>query len=256
MTQPFFLLLAAPSCAPNIPLDLVLVVDSSGSVRDQNDHAVSGPDDPRDNWQRLMTALWDLTWQFQQESTRVGIVLYSTDATIVTPLTDPDSARRRIDEIRNSFEGGLTNTAAGIRKAQEILQASGNRPDAHDVVMVFTDGIPTVNAGDVEFASRDVRNFGAFVGVVGIGGDRMNSIQDYTVQRIAARESDVIFVPSFQALPDKVATAATMICSHLLNQAGGCVQGNCSPSPFPSPSPVPPPTPDGVFMHPAHFFPE
>ena len=94
-------------------------------------------------------------------------------------------------------------------------------------MIVLTDGFPTINAGDVEFAARDARDYGAFVGLVGIGGTSISSRNDYAFQNIAERDSDVIFAPSFSVLRDKVAAAASLICTHLLNQVGGCVQPNC-----------------------------
>ena len=77
------------SCEPSIPLDLVLVVDSSGSIRQQNDPSVLDNNDPNDNWQRMMTFLWDLTWQFDDASLQIGIVMFSSSAQIITQLTNP-----------------------------------------------------------------------------------------------------------------------------------------------------------------------
>ena len=215
-------------------MDLVLVVDSSGSIRQQNDPSVQGnTNDPNDNWQRMMTFLWDLTWQFNQASLRVGIIKYSSSAEIITPLTDPTTARNRIDLMRGSYDGGFTNTALGLRQALNVLQGSGNRPEAHDVVILLTDGLPTVNVGDVEYAARDVRNTGAFIGLVGIGGTAVSFRYEYAYLRITELESDVIFVENFGDLRDKVAATASLMCSHLLNQVGGCVESNCPTTPIP-----------------------
>ena len=213
-------------------MDLVLVVDSSGSIRRQNNPSTIRPDDPDDNWQRMMTFLWDLTWQFTP-SLRVGVVKFSDTAEIVSLLTDVIAARNVIQNMRQNYEGGAANTAMGIRQALEVLRAYGNRPAAHDAVIVFTDGYPTINVGDVEFAARDLRNSNAFIGLVGIGGNSISSRDDYIFQRITERDSQVIFVPNFSDLPNKVAATASMLCTHLLNQAGGCVQPNCPTNPTP-----------------------
>ena len=226
------------SCEANIPLDLVLVVDSSGSIRQQNDPSVFGDNDPNDNWQRMMTFLWELAWQFNHASPQIGIVMYSTSAQIITPLTDGQNARNQIDAMRQNYARGFTNTAAGLRQALNVLRTGGNRPEATDVVIVLTDGIPTVNVGAVPGAALELRNSGAFIGLVGIGGNFVSSRNDYANLRITELESDVIFVPSFSDLRDKVAAAASLICTHLLNQVGGCVQPNCPTTPFPMVTPL------------------
>ena len=215
------------SCEPSIPLDLVLVIDSSGSIRQQNDPTVLGNNDPNDNWQRMMTFLWDLTWQFDDTTLQIGIVMFSSSAQIITQFTDPQSARNQIDAMRQNYDGGLTNTAAGLRQASSVLQLTGNRPEVSDVVIVLTDGVPTINIGDVYYAALELRNGGAFIGLVGIGGNTVSSRNDYANLGITELESDVIFVPNFSDLRDKVAATASLICSHLLNQVGGCVQPNC-----------------------------
>ena len=130
-------------------MDLVLAVDSSGSIRRQNNPSTIRPDDPNDNWQRMMTFLWDLTWQFNPSSLRVGVVKFSDTAEIVSSLTDVIAARNVIQNMRQNYDGGAANTAMGIRQALEVLRAYGNRPEAHDAVMVFTDGYPSINVGDV-----------------------------------------------------------------------------------------------------------
>ena len=177
-----------------------------------------------------MNYLWDLTWQFNQASLQIGIVMYSSSAQIITPLTDVNTARNQIGAMRQNYDSGWTNTAAGLRQATNVLRSAGNRPEAVDVIIVLTDGIPTINIGDVEPAALELRNLGAYIGLVGIGGSTVSSRTDYTYLRITEKESDVIFVPSFSALEDKVAATASLICSHLLNQVGGCVQPNCPTS--------------------------
>ena len=227
------------SCEPNIPLDLVLVVDSSGSIRQQNDPSVLSNNDPNDNWHRMMTFLWELTWQFNHASPQIGIVMYSSTAQIITPLTNAQNARNQIDAMRQNYDGGLTNTAAGLRQALNVLRVAGNRPEAPDVVIVLTDGVPTINIGDVGYAASELRNSGAFIGLVGIGGNAVSSRNDYAYLGITELESDVIFVPSFSDLRDKVAAAASLICTHLLNQVGGCVQPNCPTTQLPFVTPLP-----------------
>ncbi len=206
---------------------------------------MTSPTDPQDNWQRLMDYLVDLTWQFPQALLRIGMVVFSDDARIVTELTDTDQARFFIDETRGRFDGGLTNTAAGLRKAIELLSLPSNRPEAYDVVVVVTDGLPSINVGDVEIAARDLRGqFDAYVSVVGVTGTR----DDYLFMRVTESDWDVVFVRSFEALGGRAFAAATRICSHLLNQAGGCredVQGGACPTPAP-PTPGPPTPPPGT----------
>ncbi len=226
-------------------MDLVLVVDSSGSIRDQNEADVIDNNDPygKDNWQRMMTFLSDVIQQFNPQSTRVGIVQYSNDARVVSSLTNPSTARVKIDEMRKDFEGGFTNTADGLRTALDnVLKTSDNRPDYHDVVLVITDGFSTINVGDVEYAANDVRNHGdgTYVALVGIQGNLMPSITDYEIQRIAENTGDIVFVPSFAELKNKVAQTSQLLCSYLLGRTPGCVIPGCVPVEPPTPKPVEP----------------
>ncbi len=228
-------------------MDLVLVVDSSGSIRDQNEPNVD-PSDPlgNDNWQRMMTFLSDVTQQFDQQAIRVGIVQYSQDARVITTLTDPSTARVKIDEMRKEFDGGFTNTADGLRTALDnVLKTADNLPDYHDVVLVITDGFSTINVGDVEYAANDVRSYGdgTFVALVGIQGNLMPSITDYEIQRIAENSGDIVFVPSFAELKNKVAQTSRLLCSYLLGRTPGCIVPGCVPLEPPTQKPVDPTRP-------------
>ena len=130
------LLAAIPAFAAR---DVVLVLDNSGSMR-QNDPA------------RLAAPAVAEFIKGQPRDTRVAIVLFATETELVLPLMpaevagdgEADTALRKFN-----YRGLWTQTAAGVERALYELRNEG-RPGATRAIVLMTDGL--IDTGD---ARRD-----------------------------------------------------------------------------------------------------
>lgn len=132
-------LLQAAVCraaAPSGLLDVVFVIDNSGSMR-KNDPRFLTPKTVRSFLQQLSA------------DARVGMVLFDQRARLLLPLSDlsDPASRKKFDESLDAvdYRGKFTDSAAGIERAAYELKTNG-RPDARQSIVFLTDGI--VDTGD------------------------------------------------------------------------------------------------------------
>ena len=134
-------------CA-NFRADIVMVIDSSGSIRDNNPQ-----DGSYDNWNLLLQFVERIIDDLYIETgqVRIGAVRFSTNAQNVFYLkefaTSLDKNALK-NKIRNmGYLGGHTNTAAAINimHHEQFRRENGDRPDVQNIAIIITDGNSTVN---------------------------------------------------------------------------------------------------------------
>ncbi|MCO6452946.1 MAG: VWA domain-containing protein, partial [Caldilineales bacterium] len=117
-----------------VPLDVMLVIDRSGSM---DNYGSSGTPQPISDTKAAAKLLVD---QLDSSMDRVGLVDYYEWATLKHSLSSNfGSVKSSIDNIS---VGGWTNIADGIFDAQAHLSANV-RPDAVPIMVLLTDGVPT-----------------------------------------------------------------------------------------------------------------
>ncbi len=123
-------------------MDLCLIIDSSGSIRDNNP-----ADGSYDNWQLLLQFVADLMdyLTIGQNADRVGAVVFSERVILEFPLSaynDKDSLKQALLSI--AYLGQTTNTPEALRVAREqcFSAASGDRFDVRNLAVIVTDGVP------------------------------------------------------------------------------------------------------------------
>lgn len=130
---------AAVAAVP--PVDLVLVLDQSGSLATQN------------AWDDLQTAAKSFVGYFNDVIDQLGLVHFQVRANhsfdIDQFFTTPIGSA-----IDNMNSVGDTNTGEGLRLALEQMQAGNLRERSVKVVVFFTDGRPTAFRGLIGGADR------------------------------------------------------------------------------------------------------
>ena len=161
------------------PLDIVLVLDQSGSMAYNFEGNTTG-----ENTERRQYAMKEAVKNFidkaysENGTHKMAIVTFSEDAAQLANWTTVDASGRTT--LINSVEGlddtpsGATNVAAGMQRAQTLLNAQTNS-DSQKVVIVFTDGVPTTQsdfdttvANSAITAAKAMKNAEAVVYTVGI----------------------------------------------------------------------------------------
>ena len=155
------------------PVDLCFIVDSSGSIRDNNP-----VDGSYDNWNLQLVFITDLVELFDisPDTTRVGLVVFSDDVQLVFSLdtyTDAESLKAAIRNI--PYLNQLTNTQEAFRIAREqcFNVARGDRPGIQNLAIFISDGQPyPYNIRDPAIAEAQLlKDSGAFLIAVGITQD-------------------------------------------------------------------------------------
>lgn len=135
--------------------DIMFVMDESGSINNSE-------------WAQL-DAFVDATiaaLDLANTGNRVGIVKYSSDRSLVLPLT---SNAVQASILPRFFPGGSTRTDFGIQAADAHLIASA-RPEASKFIIVLTDGISTSPTGLLQTAANAAKSHGATLLAVGVAG--------------------------------------------------------------------------------------
>ena len=135
---------AVPSCQ-STKVDLVLLVDSSGSIRDDNP-----ADGSYDNWNLMLMFLATLVEALEvgPDHARIGLVRFSDTAESMWYLNtynDHHSIHNVILDI--GYLKRMTNTSGALRvmMAEQFQAAHGDRPDAQNIAIILTDGASTVD---------------------------------------------------------------------------------------------------------------
>ena len=161
------------------PLDIVLVLDQSGSMAYNFEGNTTNKNPERRQYAMKEAVKNFIDKAYSENGThKMAIVTFSKDAAQLANWTTVDASGRTT--LINSVEGlddtpsGATNVAAGMQKAQTLLNAQTNS-DSQKVVIVFTDGVPTTQsdfntnvANKAIAASKDMKDAEAVVYTVGI----------------------------------------------------------------------------------------
>ena len=202
-------------------MDLVFVLDSSGSIRDNNPQ-----DGSFDNWNLLLQFVANVISNLNigEANTRVGIVKYSFQAENVFYLnTYYDKATMRNVVLGISYMGSDTNTQAGIREMHytQFRPSNGDRSGVENFAIVITDGVSTISADRTIPEAEAARNDGIRIFTIGIT-DKVDEEELRLMSSQPQREGETYWrSASFSEL--------TNIVDHLITET--CA----SPSPTPAP---------------------
>ena len=158
---------AGSSCANSVK-DLVFVLDSSGSVC--NNEGVN----TCDNWESILQFVNEIIDELAigNSETRIGIVVFGNMAKSELYLNNSLSR----DDLKNfvlqldyvAFQN--TNTSGALYKVivEQFISAAGDRENADNELIVITDGVSTVDVEPLEDYVNELLNAGVEIFSVGV----------------------------------------------------------------------------------------
>ena len=170
-------------CTSDI-LDVVIILDASGSIGSSNFQLMK-------NYIINMLAAFNIS----PVNTRVGVIRYSSSASIVIPLglySNYFQLRSAINSIR--YTGGLTYTNLALNLLSTAFATARVDEGVPRVVIVFIDGQSSSRTATVQ-AAQNVHNAGIYVYSFGIG-----RVSNTELTAIASSgQNNVFYVSSFSA---------------------------------------------------------
>lgn len=156
------------------PLDIVMVLDTSGSMRAQFNSDMKRIDALKQSVNQFLSSLErsNNKTASEEQKSRVGIITYNNDAQVQISLTSNiPSLRNCVNSLK---ETGVTYSNLGLQEGLKMIQSSEN-DGRSKVVIFFTDGMPSDGYGftrsiaDEAVAAADaIRKDGSKVYTVGI----------------------------------------------------------------------------------------
>ena len=167
------------------PLDIVLVLDQSGSMAYNFSGNKTGKySDTRQYAMKsaVVNFIDKVNEQYSEQGDHhMAIVTFGSEATTLQDWTAVDthgvaSLRNKVNSLPQNPQGA-TNVGAGMERAKTLMNSAsaGSNTARQKVVIVFTDGVPTTQsdfntnvANKAIAASKDMKDAGAVVYTVGI----------------------------------------------------------------------------------------
>ena len=168
------------------PMDIVLVLDQSGSMADDFNGNTTYNDEARRQYamkEAVNSFIGEVVKKYGTNADhRMAIVTFDSDAETLASWTAVDStgAAALTNAISNLLENpsGATNVGAGMELAQNLMDNdayTGDNRDRQKTVIVFTDGVPTTGTRfNVDVANKaleiaqSMKNDGVSIYTIGV----------------------------------------------------------------------------------------
>lgn len=170
------------------PMDIVLVLDQSGSMADDFNGKTTYKDEARRQYAMkaaVNSFIGEVAAKYSDDADhRMAIVTFSDEAKTLAGWTavnsdGADALTSEISDLPKEPEGA-TNVGAGMQMAKNLMNDAytGNNTDRQKTVIVFTDGVPTTAsdfsttvANAAIAAAKDMKDNGVTIYTVGIFND-------------------------------------------------------------------------------------
>ncbi|XP_037686003.1 anthrax toxin receptor 2 [Choloepus didactylus] len=186
-----------PSCRG--AFDLYFVLDKSGSVAN--------------NWIEIFNFVQQLTERFVSPQMRLSFIVFSSQATIILPLTgDRDKISKGLEDLKHVSPVGETYIHEGLKLANEQIQKAGGLKTS-SIVIALTDGkLDGLVPSYAEKEAQTSRSLGARVYCVGV-----LDFEQAQLERIADSKEQVFPVKGgFQALKGIINSVLAQSCTEIL----------------------------------------
>uniref|UniRef100_A0A667FZJ3 Anthrax toxin receptor n=1 Tax=Lynx canadensis TaxID=61383 RepID=A0A667FZJ3_LYNCA len=186
-----------PSCRG--AFDLYFVLDKSGSVAN--------------NWIEIYNFVQQLTERFVSPQMRLSFIVFSSQATIILPLTgDRGKISKGLEDLKRVSPVGETYIHEGLKLANEQIQKAGGLKTS-SIIIALTDGkLDGLVPSYAEREAKISRSFGARVYCVGV-----LDFEQAQLERIADSKEQVFPVKGgFQALKGIINSILAQSCTEIL----------------------------------------
>ena len=169
------------------PLDVMLVIDRSGSMSDHNN--------PQLPLTKAKTAATTFVNTLSTATDHVGVVSYNENATLDHALTSNFAAAK--SSIASITAGGATNIGDAFKKAAFEMTTNG-RSEAKHVIVLLSDGLPNrpnnVATGTAYALSQATiaKTKGYVIYTIGLGGD----VNPVLMKQLATTPDNYYFAPT------------------------------------------------------------
>ena len=160
--------LGAPVAPPQAGRDLMLAVDLSGSMSDEDMALGGGLVDRLTAAKAVLADFLD-----RREGDRVGLIVFGQKAYALTPMTlDLDSVRQQLDDSVVGLAGRETaiGDAIGLAVKRLAAQSPPQGSSAEHVLILLTDGVNTAGMLDPIKAAELARDNGVRIHAIAFGG--------------------------------------------------------------------------------------
>uniref|UniRef100_F1LT78 Anthrax toxin receptor n=1 Tax=Rattus norvegicus TaxID=10116 RepID=F1LT78_RAT len=197
-----------PSCKK--AFDLYFVLDKSGSVAN--------------NWIEIYNFVHQLTERFVSPEMRLSFIVFSSQATIILPLTgDRYKISKGLEDLKAVQPVGETYIHEGLKLANEQIQNAGGLKTS-SIIIALTDGkLDGLVPSYAEKEAKKSRSLGASVYCVGV-----LDFEQAQLERIADSKDQVFPVKGgFQALKGIINSILAQSCTEILelSPSSVCVGG-------------------------------
>lgn len=174
-------LVAACSVTKKVPVDIVLIIDTSGSMGEPSDNP------PID---QAKAGANEFVQDVDFSNKRVALVTFSDDAALITPGLTNDSATANLEISSVPSPNGSTATSTGLSVAQQTL-ATPPTTDTLRVIILLTDGYS--NPGDpYATVAAAAKKAGIRIITIGLGSD----VDSNALSAIATTPGDFYRAPT------------------------------------------------------------
>ena len=148
----------------DVPLDIVLVLDQSGSMSYTFSGNTKRQAAMKEAVKNFINSVAD-KYNAETSDHRMAIVKFASDASTLVNWTQVDGTGKNtlttaIDRLMNKPKGG-TQTGLGMQQAQSLLDNSNytgsNQAQRTQVVIMFTDGVPGDSGFDISVANDAIK---------------------------------------------------------------------------------------------------
>ncbi len=189
--KPIFLpLLLETECSDETRnADVALIIDTSGSMSE-----TTSPGGPT-KLEAAREAAGSFLGQLVAGRDQAALIQFNTDASLLVPLSDdPAVVIAGLDNL--SQESG-TNIGAALALGTQVLTGPEQRPDNNSVLILLTDGEPTVGTPEeLDAAARAAKDAGLLVFTIGLGSD----VDQELLRNIASQPAWFFYAPDTSEL--------------------------------------------------------